>query len=92
MNVDISHFLDQENKIKVWPSKKDKKLEVLSYLSTKFESGRSYTEKEVNQVIESWHTFGDYFLLRRGLVDYHFLSRTKSGSSYWKEDDVSISD
>jgi Ser/Thr protein kinase RdoA (MazF antagonist) len=37
-------------------------------------------------LIECWHTFGDYFLIRRGLIDNWLLSRTKSGSRYWKEE------
>lgn len=83
--MNIERFLDDKSRIKIWPAKKDKKLEVLSYLSAKFESGRFYTEKEVNQIIDNWHTFGDYFLLRRALIDYRFLSRTTNGSKYWKE-------
>ena len=83
---DIKRFLDENSKVKSWPSKKELKIEVLKYIATKFEQGRSYTEKEVNIIIENWHTFGDYFLLRRGLIDYKFLSRTRDGSKYWKEE------
>lgn len=86
MKNDISRFLDDENKIKIWPSKKQMKLDILSYLATKFESGRFYKEQEVNSIIENWHTFGDYFLLRRGLIDYKLLSRTNDGAKYWKEE------
>ena len=62
-----------------------KKLAVLEYLAEKFDKDKDYTEKEVNHIIESWHTFGDYFLLRRGLVDYKLLCRTPDGSRYWQE-------
>lgn len=81
---DISRFLDENSKVKIWPAKNEMKSEVLRYISTKFESGRFYTEKEVNEIIKSWHTFGDYFIIRRGLVDYRFMSRTRNGSKYWK--------
>ncbi len=84
MNEDIKNFIDDEGKINTWPSKMAKKLAVLSYISEKFEVGREYTEKEVNEVINKWHTFGDYFILRRGLVDYQLLKRTRDGSKYWK--------
>ncbi len=86
MNDDISKFLDNENRIKAWPSKGQKKLDILAYLATKFECGRVYNEKAVNSIINDWHTFGDYFLLRRELVDHKFLSRTRNGASYWKEE------
>ncbi|MGN0145480.1 MAG: DUF2087 domain-containing protein, partial [Clostridium sp.] len=28
--------------------------------------------------------FNDYFLLRRGMIDYKFLGRMKDGSKYWR--------
>ena len=83
---DIMRFMDEKGRIKTWAAKKEFKIEILKYISTKFEYGRFYSEKEVNAIIEDWHTFGDYFLLRRGLIDYWLLSRTKSGSRYWKEE------
>lgn len=91
MKNDISKFLDSKNKIKVWPSKKEMKFKILSYLAAKFECGRFYKEQEVNSIIENWHTFGDYFLLRRGLIDHCFLSRTKNGARYWREEQSSLS-
>lgn len=83
---DIMRFMDEKGRIKTWAAKKEVKFEILKYISTKFEYGRFYSEKEVNKVIEDWHTFGDYFLIRRGLIDNWFLSRTKSGSRYWREE------
>lgn len=84
----IEQFLDENKKIKAWPSKGNFKTAVLSYLSEKFETGVFYSEKEVNDIIKSWHTFGDFFLLRRELIDKKFLSRTLDGAKYWKEDSI----
>lgn len=86
MERDINNFLDIEGRIKSWPSKMIKKKEVLHYLSCKFELNRTYTEKEVNDIISEWHTFGDLFILRRGMIDMKFLRRTRDGSSYWREE------
>lgn len=61
-----------------------KKIAVIEYIATKFEVGREYTEKEVNEIINKWHTFGDYFILRRSMIEYQLLSRTPNGSKYWK--------
>lgn len=83
---DIARFLDEKGKLNAWPAKKEMKYNALEYIAGKFECGRFYTEKEVNAIIENWHAFGDYFLIRRGLVDYKLLSRTRSGSQYWKEE------
>ena len=80
----IKRFLEDDGKIKIWPSKKDVKIEILKYLSSNFEYDKFYTEKEVNAIIDENHTFNDYFLLRRGMVDYKFLSRTKDGAKYWR--------
>lgn len=86
----IKRFLDEDGKITSLPSKYQSKIEVLKYLSDKFEFEREYTEKQINEIISNWHTFNDYFVLRRALVDNFFLIRTKNGSKYWKEKIVSL--
>lgn len=82
----INNFIDSTGKIKIWPSKHDLKLKVLEYLADKFEYNRFYSEKEVNNIIENYHTFRDYFLLRRGLIESKLLSRTRNGAKYWRPD------
>ena len=64
------------------------RIPVLRYLAGKFEEDLVYSQKEVNSIINEWHNFGDYFILRRLLIDYGFLARTADGSRYWvvKED------
>lgn len=84
MKEDVNKFLDDKGRIKIWPTKRDKKALVLEYLAEKFEFEKNYSEKEVNSIIISWHTFEDYFLLRRELIEQKLLLRTKDGSSYWK--------
>ncbi len=82
----ISMFLDEEGRVKQLPAKTNKRKTVLEYLSTKFAVDREYTEKEVNEIINTWHTFQDYFILWRELIDFQFLHRTPNGSKYWKEE------
>lgn len=82
--MSTENYLDKDQKIKAWPSKKDAKIEIVSYLSEKFEYDVFYTEKQVNEIINEWHTFRDYFLLRRELIEKGFLNRTRDGSQYWK--------
>jgi hypothetical protein len=81
----INKYLDSDGYIKVWPSKKVDKIEVIKYLSTKFQNDVTYTEQEINAIIDNNHTFNDRLLLRRSLIDYNFLNRTADGSKYWKE-------
>lgn len=83
MEKEIKPFLDEEGRVKMLPSKTKKRWAVLRYLAGKFEGGREYTEKEINAICDEWHTFGDYFLVRRELVEAGFLGRLPNGSRYW---------
>ncbi len=87
----ITMFLDNEGRIKQFPAKGEAKRAVLTYLAEKFSCGRDYTQKEVNAIISDWHTFGDYYLLRRELIDAGLLGRVRDGSRYWKEKPEEIS-
>ena len=66
-----------------WPKKKEEKRTVLEYLITKFESGRKYSELEVNMIIKKWHSFCDHSLLRRELYDNFLLDRSPDCHEYW---------
>ena len=81
--ISISAFLNEAGKIVRIPAPNRTKIPTLAYLASKFEDDRIYSEKEVNGIIDMWHTFGDYFILRRLLIDYKFLERTPNGERYW---------
>jgi hypothetical protein len=78
----IERFLDNEGPLKQWPSKQADKVSALGYLASKFQGERGYSEREVNDILKSWHVFRDWPLLRRELVDRGYLGRTVSGSKY----------
>lgn len=80
----VARFLDAERRVCRLPVKRDKRVCVLAYLAEKFALGRDYTEKEVNAFLSEWHTFDDFFLLRRELVDNGMLARERNGSRYWR--------
>lgn len=82
--MNVENYINEEGKIKIWPSKQMKKLEVLKYLVQFFQFNYNYSEKEVNEIINKHHTFNDYFLLRRELINNHLLSRTTNGAKYWR--------
>ncbi len=79
----IERFLDQEGRISAWPKKIEDKKGVITYLGTKFEKGRTYSEKEVNEIILRWHAFNDHTLLRRELCEQRVINRTPDCRSYW---------
>jgi hypothetical protein len=54
-------------------------------LWTQFAARRSYTEKEVNAILNAHHVFGDPATLRRELVNMKLLGRLSDCSKYWKE-------
>lgn len=68
-----------------YPSKKSLRPLVLARLAERFEANRAYTEKEVNAIISQSIAFSDVELLRRELIEAHFLNRLRDGSKYWKE-------
>lgn len=84
MEKGIENYLDDQGRIKQWPSKMNMKYKVLEYVLTKFADDIQYTEPQVNEILKQWHTFNDYFILRRGLIDAGYLKRHVDGSQYWK--------
>lgn len=67
-------------RLKEIPSKRSKRLIVLTRLALEFEAGVSYSEREVNETLKRFHD--DYASLRRYLVDEDLLSREKG--RYWR--------
>ena len=62
------------------PVPRAKRRVVLDYLAARFELGRAFPEKEVNELLRAFHP--DVAALRRYLVDEQFLAR-KDGF-YWR--------
>lgn len=84
--LELQHYLDAQGRLKAWPSKRNKgrfQQLALAYLATKFEPGNSYHEREVNALLNQYHTFGDPALLRRELVERGLVARLRDGSAYW---------
>jgi len=81
-NDELDSLKDAEGRIMRWPKKQAGKELVISYLATKFSKDQVYNESEVNELLKQWHTFTDWPLLRRELVERGYITRNKSGSSY----------
>jgi len=82
---ELRNFLDADGRLKSYPAKYKLKMLSLYYLASKLESGRRYTEKEINHVLCEWHIFEDWAMLRRDMYDNRFLDRKSDGSFYWLE-------
>ncbi len=86
MTERLKNFLDVRGRLTAYPSKRKMKLYALFYLSEKFQQGVCYTEKEVNALLNEWHTFGDPATLRRELYNHRFLNRDSYGKEYRLEE------
>lgn len=80
----LRRFLDREARVTTWPSKQKDQQAVLDYLIGKFSLGQDYTEAQVNNLLTTWHTYGNPAYLRRSLVDAGLLQRTPDGARYWR--------
>lgn len=68
-------------RLKEFSPKEKKKVVILSKIAEQFEQARQYSEKEVNELLG--RIFDDYVTLRRYLIEYGFMQRTKDCSKYW---------
>ncbi|MCL1694616.1 MULTISPECIES: DUF2087 domain-containing protein [unclassified Lysinibacillus] len=75
----FKHGLD--GPIESFPSKEKRKIILLQYIVTKFEVGRKYSEKEVNEILKP--IYSDYVSIRRYLIEYGFLDRNDDCTTYW---------
>ncbi len=80
----IHKLINDKNQILRWPKKPADKEIVIQFLSEKFQCDITYSEKEVNAIINTHHLFKDTTLLRRELISRKKLSRLDNGSQYWK--------
>ena len=82
---ELRSFLDAEGRLKALPVKQRKRMLALVYLYDRLEAERTYTESEINGLLNGWTCFRDPATVRRELYNHHFLNRTTDGTSYWKE-------
>jgi len=81
----MKKLINEFDKIIRWPKKPSDKEIVINWLSNKFNVKIKYSEKEVNEILDRYHSFNDIPLLRRELISRKYLLRKDDGSQYWKE-------
>ena len=79
---ELRPFVDADGRLIQWPARLKLKRLAVEMLVPKFEPAREYSEKEVNELLNRWHTFNDWALLRRLLCDWGYLERERDGSRY----------
>ncbi|OPJ64402.1 DUF2087 domain-containing protein [Clostridium oryzae] len=68
-------------KLKTFPTKEKRKIVVLRKISTLFQSGEKYSEIQINNILKE--VYADIATLRRYLIEYGFMERTKDCKEYW---------
>lgn len=75
---------DEHGRLTRWPIKYSVQQLMLWGLWLRFDARRRYAEREVNEILNAWHAFGDHCTLRRELVNAQLLARRSDGSEYRK--------
>jgi hypothetical protein len=83
--TELKPFLNEKLQLTAWPARNRKKLHALYYLAQKLEAGRLYTERELGDLLDDWHTFHDPATLRREMYTHRLIDRSRDGRSYWAE-------
>lgn len=79
-------YYDLEGRLTQYPSKKPMRLIALTKIAACFEKDRTYSEKEVNEIIRQNISFSDVELIRREMFQQKLIGRLRDGSEYWRED------
>lgn len=82
--LELRRFLNRQGRVVSWPAKRKDQRLVLRYLASQFVPEQPYTEREVNLLLNQWHTFGDPATLRRDMYNDGLLDRTSDGARYWR--------
>lgn len=80
----LEDFSTPDGRLKTIPTQRKKLEAVLRYVVRAFKRDVQYSEKQVNQILSSFHE--DAAGLRRELVGSGLMQRTSDGSAYWRSD------
>jgi hypothetical protein len=71
----------KDGRVCTFPSKEKRKIIILQYIIGKFDPKQRYTEKEVNEILKG--LIDDYATVRRYLIEYGFMGRSRDCREYW---------
>lgn len=78
----LATYRDEKGYIKTLPAKEKRKLILLADIVSHFEFNKNYHETALNEILQQY--VADFVIVRRYLIEYGFMARTKDGSSYWR--------
>ena len=77
----LATYLDAEGRLKQIPARAKKKIIILNEVIGRFEMKKEYTEREVNAILKDFYE-EDYPSIRRALIEYGYMERTRDCKSY----------
>ncbi len=76
----IEQFFNPDGTLSSIPARSSKKLELLNRLAQEFTVGVTYTERQINEILERFHE--DTAALRRHMIEFGVMERNTK-SEYW---------
>jgi len=77
-----ARLFDAQGRLLRWPTQAALQDLGLWVLWSRLPSRKTFTEKQISEVLKGWHMFGDHALLRRALIGWRLVQRTQDGSEY----------
>ncbi len=78
----LNTYMTPDGRIEAFPVQRKKEEVLLRRVVEAFETGRRYSEKQVNRILKRFSE--DTARLRRHLVEYGFMGREGGGGEYWR--------
>jgi hypothetical protein len=78
----VARHFDGEGRLLRWPSKGPHLKLCLWALWARIPSSRVLTEREISDLLNRWHVFGDPAVLRRAMFESRLVDRTQDGRQY----------
>lgn len=78
----VARFFDEQGRLVRWPGKFSQRMVCLWVMWSRVPARTPLTEREISDMLEAQHLFGDYALLRREMVDRGMVERTPDGRQY----------
>jgi len=78
----LARLFDRHGLLSRWPGKRGMEESCLWAVWARIPARQTFSEAQLNEVLNALHSFGDHALLRRGLIDSGMMTRTADGREY----------
>ncbi len=81
--VELRRFMNRDGQLTQFPTRERDRHLVLRHIAARLTANQIYTEREINERIQSAIAFDDFVTIRRSLFNAGYIGREKDGSRYW---------